>query len=89
MNLGKHRTPNIQFLPKCVQPQRTQRTQRKTITWADRPDHLSGENPLFLKFPALRSLRSLRLINCRISTAENAENTEKNNHWEDSQDSPF
>ena len=53
-------------LKRALQPQRTQRTQRKTITWEDRQDHLSGENPLSLKFPALRSLRSLRLINCRI-----------------------
>ncbi len=30
-----------------------QRTQRKTITWENRQDHLSGENPLSLKFPAL------------------------------------
>ncbi len=44
-----------------------QRTQRKAGTSEDRRDHLSGENPLSLKFLALRSLRSLRLFNCRHS----------------------
>ncbi len=48
-------------LESAVQPQRTQRTQRRANAWEDRCPHLSDADPFFRKLLALRFLRSLWL----------------------------
>jgi len=72
-----------------------QRTQRKTITWAclphsawrrqeDRQDHLAGENPLSLKFPALdhhlpKSSRTATIFGARNLFRQNV--SSDNTRW--------
>ncbi len=85
-------TWGAQSLETVVQPQRTQRTQRRVNTWEDRRVHLSDADPFSPKLLALRFFPVLCGYSTaanRSATAKNSENTKKSKHLGGSVPSPF